>query len=352
MKNIIGFLLIDAPFSALNNADTDAGSRTENTVAVKVIRKGKENYPYVSAQAWRYWWRNTLKEKYNWGMSPITRDEKIAFTEANPFKYIDDDLFGYMRAKKKTGRKNKKETQDKEDKGALTRISPLKNSPLISVYNQNPTSDYGVMARQEDNPVPYEHQFYSVVLKGIFSVDLTNAGVFGLTNRAGYRNLSEEHIKETKIQDAIKESNAVFSEETKQYIIGKEHKIKRLENLLTSLSYMSGGAKQALHHTDVTPKFIVLMVIEGGNNILMNIVNEDIANDYTKKILNVEALKSVLADYKDIIKSDIFIGRNGGFQDSLKEELTTLCSNDSKIKVNTVKSTLESFSTIIKNHIV
>jgi CRISPR-associated protein Cst2 len=340
MKNIIGFLLIDAPFSALNNAGMDAGSKTDNTIAVKVIKKGRETYPYISAQAWRYWWRDTLQDKYNWEMSPISRETKIAFTAANPFKYIDDDLFGYMRAQKE------------KDGGTLTRISPLKNSPLISIYNQNPTNDFGVMSRHEGDPVPFEHQFYSVVMKGIFSVDLTSAGVFGLTNKTGYKNLAEKYVEKPEIEEAIKNSNAALSTETNQYIIGKEHRVKRLEDLLTSLSYMSGGAKQALHHTDVTPKFIVLMVIEGGNNILMNIVNEDIANDYAKKIINVDALKSVLTDYKDIIKSDIFIGRNEGFQDNLKEDIELLRKDDSKIKIETVKNTVEAFSKVIKDHIV
>jgi CRISPR-associated protein Cst2 len=337
MKNIIGFLLVDAPFSALNNAGMDAGSKTDNTVAVKVIKKGREIYPYVSAQAWRYWWRDVLKEKYAWEMSPIARETKIAFTDANPFKYIDDDLFGYMRAQKE------------KEGGTLTRISPLKNSPLISVYNQNPTADFGVMARHEGDPVPFEHQFYSVVMKGIFSIDLTNTGVFGLINKTGYKNLSEKHIEKIGIQKSIEESKSILS--NNQYTIDKGIKLKRLEDLLNSLSYISGGAKQVLHHTDVTPKFIVLMVIEGGNNILMNIVNEDIANDYTKKIINIDALKSILTDYKDIIKSDVFIGRNEGFQDNLKDDLALLCSSGLNIKIETVKKSLESFSEIIKDHI-
>lgn len=101
LKNILGFVLIDAPHSALNNAGQDAGARTENAVIVKVIRKGRNTYPYISGQAWRYWWRNALQEKCKWTMSPIIREAKVAFTSANPFEYPDDDVFGYMRAVKK-----------------------------------------------------------------------------------------------------------------------------------------------------------------------------------------------------------------------------------------------------------
>ena len=73
-KNAIGFILVDAPHSALNNAGIDAGERTENVTAVKTIRKGRKVYPYVSGQAFRYWWRQTLQEAWkrslaNWFIS-------------------------------------------------------------------------------------------------------------------------------------------------------------------------------------------------------------------------------------------------------------------------------------------
>ena len=153
-KTVVGFMLVDAPHSALNNAGADAGDRTDNIVRVKSIRRGRKVYPYVSGQALRYWWRDTLEQKYNWNVSPIERQKKIAFTSANPIEYDDDDVFGYMRALKA------------KEGGTVTRISPLKTSPLISVIGQTPTQDFGVMARHEGDPVPYEHEFYSTVLKG------------------------------------------------------------------------------------------------------------------------------------------------------------------------------------------
>ena len=176
-KNVIGFMLVDAPHSALNNAGIDAGERTDNIVRVKAIRKGRYLYPYVSGQAVRYWWRDTLGLKFDWKISPIEREEKIAFTAANPVEYDDDDVFGYMRALKK------------KEGGPVTRISPLKNSPLVSVISQTPTHDFGVMARHEGDPVPYEHEFYSTILKGIFSLDLEGIGVFYEKEKTGYKNM-------------------------------------------------------------------------------------------------------------------------------------------------------------------
>src|SRR2546421_11996313 len=143
--NVLGFVLIDAPHSALNMGQADATVADENKIPVKTIWRDGKSLPYVSAQAWRYWWRNTLESKFDWKMSPIDRQAKIAFTSADPFTYPDDDGFGYMRALKTA------------EGGTLTRLSPLKTSPLISVLPQSPTKDFGVIARHEGDPLPHEH---------------------------------------------------------------------------------------------------------------------------------------------------------------------------------------------------
>ncbi len=97
-----GLMLIDAPASALNNLGSVPGARTDNTVGVKMIRTPQGAYPYVSAQSFRYWLRTTLDAgEFDWVPAPIYREEKVAYTDANPIEYWDDDLFGYMRAPSK-----------------------------------------------------------------------------------------------------------------------------------------------------------------------------------------------------------------------------------------------------------
>jgi hypothetical protein len=61
-------------------------------------RDGKE-YPYVSSQCYKRFWREALQET----LSPITRatgsggkEKNQAYTSGNPLEYVDDDLFGYM----------------------------------------------------------------------------------------------------------------------------------------------------------------------------------------------------------------------------------------------------------------
>ncbi len=186
-----GLFLLDAPASALNNLGEIPGERYDNSVGVKVIRTKEGFFPYVSAQAFRYWLRRTLEtsEDIRWVPAPVYREKKIAYTDANPIRYWDDDLFGYMRAQStRTSARAEREadesrTGETETEKALTRVSPFRVSTLVSIAPVTPTRDYGVMARQEGPPVPYEHQFYRTTLKGLFSLDLYSCGTFCIGRR-------------------------------------------------------------------------------------------------------------------------------------------------------------------------
>jgi len=104
MAFVTGIMIIDAPAAALNNAGAEEGARTDNTIGVKRIRTRAGDYPYVSAQAFRYWLRTYLERSApHWRVSPVRRETKVAYSDANPLAYWDDDLFGYMRAESKRG---------------------------------------------------------------------------------------------------------------------------------------------------------------------------------------------------------------------------------------------------------
>lgn len=310
-KHLIGLTLIDAPHSALNNAGTEASQATENIVTVKKLQKGRDTYPYVSGQAWRNWWRTTLEQEFDdWKSSPIEREKKIAFTAADPVTYDDDDVFGYMRAQSEMqGKKRVNIT--------VTRLSPLKCSPLISIAPQTPTNDFGVMARQEGDPVPYEHQFYSCVLQGIFSLDLSAVGRFSDVNRTGYKNIASSYVQ--TIQDA----GGTQEDETLSWMLPKEIRLRRCQQTLEALPLLSGGAKLTSHLTDVTPKLIVLAVLDGGNHPFMNLIVE---RDGIGE-LSIDALREVITDYADRFCDAIYIGRRSGFMDALDEDLRGLADN-------------------------
>lgn len=323
MNTIQGLILIDTTSAALNNAGDDVGAMTDNTVAVKKFRKNKKEYPYISAQAWRYWWRNLLKEKYNWNLSPIFRDKKIAFTEADPIKYPDDDMFGYMKAEKKA---------------TLTRVSPLKCSSLMAVSPVKVINDFGVMSRHEGDPVPFEHQHYSSVMKGIFSIDLDRVGTFSREQRAGQQNITEELAKK------VLENGGKELVKDKLYTLKEETIIKRIADTLMVLPYLYGGANQTLHHNDVSPKMIILLKFKGGNHILADLINEE--NDIPK--FNIKALEEIIDDYSNDLESKIYIGRREGFMNEIAEELEKLAQTTDNIVLTTPKKAVEQFCQINK----
>ncbi|HEU5374341.1 MAG TPA: type I-B CRISPR-associated protein Cas7/Cst2/DevR, partial [Ktedonobacteraceae bacterium] len=242
MAFVTGLLLIDAPASALNNLGSIPGERLDNTSGVKVIRtKENQTYPYVSAQAFRYWLRTTAERRVEgWKAAPIYREEKIAYTDSNPIAWWDDDLFGYMRAPKKATKEQQaagagpqRETEVVEP---VTRVSPFRVSTLVSIAPVNLTTDFGVMSRQEGNPVPYEHQLYRTTLQGLFSLDLHACGTFLYRNKAGYRNLDAVRT------DIAKEQALEHLASEKAYRLPLDERIRRVQGLFEGLALLEGGA--------------------------------------------------------------------------------------------------------------
>ncbi|WP_292365095.1 MULTISPECIES: type I-B CRISPR-associated protein Cas7/Cst2/DevR [unclassified Methanoculleus] len=308
MKTIIGAYLIDAPFSALNNRGIDPRAANENEVATKTINSPEGVRPYVSAQALRYWWRQVLKNKFNWNCSPVEKvGSNQAITEADPIIYDDDDIFGYMSA-----RKVEVEGKKKPENVTVTRVSPLKCSPLIGLPIRV-TSDFGVMNRDfEGDPVLYNHQFYSNILKGIFALDLDTAGTFTCINKPGSKNLSEDLVKRCEAQGMAVENS------TKHYAVAADLKKKRVSETLAALKYLNGGAMHTLHLTEVTPKVIILAALNSGNNIFMGVFPHQ---DYEQGLINLDALNAVLEDYQDDLLSGVYIGILPGFGSENEKEL-------------------------------
>ena len=335
MKNIKtqGFVLIDVDVVALNNAGKNTQSNNDNAIATKSIRKNGRSYVYVSGQAWRYWWREALQKNAGWDLSPITRDGKIAFTNADPFKFPDDDVFGYMRAAKDALLDENGE-QVKDARGnikmtnvTVTRISPLKNSAIISAASVRPEQNWSSMARQEGDAVPYEKQEYCAIMKGMFSLDLSMVGTFSNYDRTGFKNLSiflqEEAEKNgtEKIDDPFVLDGK--GNPKKLIRLAQNIRQKRSIDTIQALKTISGGAMQTNNMGDVTPKFIILATTTTGNHPFSHIIGSKGQRD-EEVVFNFEGLVEVLKDYKDTFDGSVFIGRRSGFMDEVAVELESL----------------------------
>ncbi len=299
MAFVTGLLLIDAPASALN-----MGQGEETTATVKVIRVGAQEYPYVSAQSFRAWLRHTLETYYSeqWQKAPVytegkaTAKKQQAYTEGDPIRYWDDDLFGYMRAVKDATR---------------TRISPFRTSTLVSIMPVEIVRDFGVMARHEGDPVLHQHEFYSTVLQGLFSLNLREAGTFSSRNRSGYLNLDASLIEEAQ------QRGLEYVEALDSYRLPLGDRMVRVQTLLHALARLEGGARQTLHYTDVSPAFVIAAVTRGGNHPFYRVVT----HQRGQVVLNREALSEAFGVLKDDLLSGVYVGLASGFMDSAYEVL-------------------------------
>ncbi len=331
MSFITGLLLIDAPASALNNLGSIPGARTDNTVGVKVIRTKEGAFPYVSAQAFRYWLRMTLDANPKWQAAPIYREKKVAYTDANPLKYWDDDLLGYMRApsKKTSAAKQREEDTSREDEtpttDTITRVSPFRVSTLASIAPATITEDFGVMSRHEGDPVPHEHQFYRTTLRGLFSLDLYASGTFSYKQKTGFRNLDDVRKEQAEV------AGLAHDEAQKTYRLSREDRLERITALLDGLAQLEGGAKQTIHYTDVAPPLIILAVTKGGNHIFGHVVGAD-----SKRLPTIKtaALEEALTVFADEILSDVYVGWTQGYLDEERAKFEAWAGNQARVKIS------------------
>lgn len=318
MAFVSGLIVLDAPASALNNAGADVGARTDNIVAVKKIRTPQGMYPYVSAQAFRYWLRTTLGVTApGWVTAPVFREAKVAYTDANPIRNWDDDLFGYMRApSKKADTKMAENMTPLEQAREITRVSPFRVSTFVAVAPSPIVSDFGTMTRHDGDPVPYEHEFYRAHLQGLVSVDLTCAGTFFDTERVGFKNL-DSHRRDEAIKGGCTEQEVRGQKALRLPI---EARCGRVSALVRALTELNGGAKQAVHYTDLTPALVFLAVVRNGNNPFYRIVGPSKTHQTE---FNRDAFEELMSVYREDFLSDIFVGWAKGF---LEEERKALVS--------------------------
>lgn len=233
ITHIPGTFLIDAPGSFLNGAGISKSKEHKIYTKVKTFRDGVSKdgrtyfVPYVSAQALRRYWRDTVNREAGWQASQIRalklnvkgNTSKIG-GEFNPVEFPEDDLFGYMRTVKEETEKEAAEEGDKEpdeveidvegdeQKGFkvknLKRTSPLSTSILMSLRKDGwEGNDEAWVHLIEGSANPYTTQFYSTTLQGIFTLNYANVCRFSNVGDSIElrEDLVERFLKENKIRE-------------------------------------------------------------------------------------------------------------------------------------------------------
>lgn len=377
-----GYYLLDVDAVALNNAGLSTISNNENVVATKKSYKLGKPHALVSGQALGAWWRDTLQKHFNWQLSPILRESKTAFTAANPIRYPDDDIFGYMKAGKdvvvdeetgevKTDAKGKPKMEDV----TVTRVAPLKKSPIFSVGPVGIARNWSSMSRQVGDGVPYFKEEYSAIMKGQFSLDLAQVGTFSTYNKTGFKNLTDA-LKEQALAGECQEVDDPYvlngkGLPHKLIRIPKEQIAQRSIDVIQALKVISGGAMQTNNMADVTPKFIILALMATGNHPfghILSILNppadeldeadgKDVRENAPVPQLSFDAerIKEVLKDYKHQIHGTVFIGKRGGFMDEHTASVKALEQLGPKfpaVVVGSIGEAIDGFCQQLKNTIL
>jgi CRISPR-associated protein Cst2 len=338
MSHVTGILIVDAPASALNNAGANEEARTDNAVAVKLIRTPEGRYPYVSAQAVRFWLRTQLAREKGWTSSPVFRESKVAYTDAEPTAYAEDDLFGYMRAASKSTDEKKaakraeiaaRSTPVDADVGEVTRVSPFRVGTLVSTTPVRITDDFGTMARADGDPVPHEHQFYRAHLKAPFGVDLAAAGTFFDTKRVGFKNLDKHRIETAKKAGATE----VTVRGLTAYRLPLATRRARVAQLVRAIGRLEGGAKQTLHLTDTSPAALVFAVLRNGNQPFLRVFGE---GDGGTTVFRADVFEEALRVFSGDLLSDVYIGWAKGFLDGERQKLDALLADPARTHGKTI----------------
>jgi len=323
LTHVVGTFLIQAEGAFLNGAGLGAGADRNMTVP-KTFNDFRDRVPYVSAQAWKRWLRETFQDEYPDEPAAVLRPlqegtrgqtTKIG-TDMDPVMYAEDDIFGYMRAERGQGRTASEEEPDEDDTevattpqrgervAAVMRAAPFAASILISLRKSGWEGiDEGFVHLQEGTPLPYSTRFYNTQLQGVFGLHYAHLGVF--RNEGDRieldRSLVDKYLRDGKIR-RVDTARNVYE------MVENPRKVRATE-ILKALAVLRGGAKQAAFATDVAPKAIVLAGLSCGN-LIFNDLFEDTREGPTVKLA---ALQEIIADYAERLMTPVFIGIRTGY---------------------------------------
>ena len=171
------------------------------------------------------------------------------------------------------------------------------------------------MTRQDGDPVPHEHQFYRAHLQGLLSLDLTSAGTFYDMERTGFKNMDSNRRDNAK--KAGCEEGSVRGQKVWRLPSGTRR--ERVATLLDALANIGGGAKLALHYTDITPAIVMLAVIQHGNNPFYRTFIAESGKLQTQ--FHRPAFDELMNVHKESFLSTIHIGWAQGFLEEQRKKM-------------------------------
>ncbi|HDZ35695.1 MAG TPA: type I-B CRISPR-associated protein Cas7/Cst2/DevR [Thermococcus sp.] len=265
---------------------------TEGVISVlKKVRDpvdGRE-YVRVSGQSVKYHLRQLLKE-LGWELSQVVPKseggQKVIVSLGEPHKYIDDDLFGYMIAKKVDGKN-----------ATLRRTAVVRTNGMISLFPYTEDRDFGVRYDPSgDNHNIYETEITTNVMRGNFFIEVDRLGVF----KEGLEVPKLEGLKARKEKDAT-------GKEVTLYVLPEEEREKRLKAILEAIMTYHGGAKLSNFFTKIYPEVMLVALLRRKIPVIGDALRVKEGYVDGKLVLDVERLKETVETFSDNIEK-LYIG--------------------------------------------
>lgn len=268
MKGINIVWLSETDLTNLN-----AGEGESNYIDVKKYRKGGVEYPYVSGQAMRFYLREAIRRTLSDGEYMCIPDDQ-GETCGEIAKCINCDLFGFMTTIK--------------NKGAVTRVSPVKVSPAQGLlpFDDNANVDFLTRRHRATEAGRMEGDIVNVEI----GTNIYKAGVAIDLARVGAEERIDEEERTVKIEPVIDETT----------------KKSRVKKMIEAIRFISDYSKQARLLTDFTPDVIAISFQDRYSHRLQKLFELD-----SERNLNTTRLSQILDDVS-AYSSDVLFGMVSG----------------------------------------
>lgn len=314
MTFLTGMLALDIQAGAPNRGRSEEA----NFAGVKTLTAGRNRtYPYISAQALRRWWRDTLTIG-GFTPSPVTRVSKKASTACRGDRYADDDLFGYMATVAKGT--------------TIQRDTVLATGTLRSVHPQRPTRDWGTMARglqPGEDPLPHQHDHYTAEMTTDIRLDLTRVGVFALAGTA------TPDLADTAITEALEAgATEITVRGHRALALPLPERRARAAALWQALAELDGGASRNLHYGDRTPALVVLAPLAGAANPFTRLLRPATRAEDGDTVFDLDVLRQQVSAWRDRLAGPVRIGWAPGFLGAHREDVLTRLADEDMVTVD------------------
>ena len=369
-------------------ANPNAGWTEETITPLKKIEApDNQRYPYISGQALRRYLRDTLTDIiesddmdhpfYQFSPEEPGPDSKSPIlTAGRPDLYIDDDLFGFMRAVQGETRK---------------RESPLRLSAAFGLFPYVGDRDLGtrsalkVTGNPEAGGSIFETEVTNNVFRTTWLLDLDRTGKwfgyettgnsdtverFSLLTEPDLANEKRDlHSNLTQLLERVNgDFNQLFASKRPDKIEEKLWKTwkdstfpqickhdwglevvqrrKRVQTLLQAIKYLNGGARQARLLIELVPQFVIYARLTKKLPLFLNTLQ--LTASEGQYCLAEGPITEIIGDYATDIQS-LIVGLRHSFgnieRDDLLQQIKNILGEHKNVAVTTVGKAVDAMVT-------